>query len=155
MWDQSKRMAKEPNGYGEKKVRPLFLGGQGKKRAYRKSMWNEKGLDYYYTAAQNWMDVYSSRELFLALVNGWERWEPNDRTKKDPIRTRWIVPGEDRRKEKEKSEVKKAWWESKDDGYSLDIDLVYVYEWDDDMAQGVLSNINLGKTNVNTGEEEK
>jgi hypothetical protein len=33
----------------------------------------------------------------------------NDRAKKDPIRTRWIAPGEDRRKEKEKSEVKKAW----------------------------------------------
>jgi hypothetical protein len=45
------------------------------------------------------------KELFLALVNGWERWEPDDRTKKDLIRTRWIAPGEDRRKEKEKSEV--------------------------------------------------
>ncbi len=41
----------------------------------------------------------------MALVNGWERWEPDDRTKKDLIRTRWIAPGEDRRKEKEKSEV--------------------------------------------------
>ncbi len=48
----------------------------------------------------------------MALINGWERGEPDDRTKKDPIGTRLIAPGEDRRKEKEKSEVKKAWWES-------------------------------------------
>jgi hypothetical protein len=47
MWDQSKRMAKKPNGDGEKKARPLFSSGQGKKRAYRKSMWNIEGLEYY------------------------------------------------------------------------------------------------------------
>ncbi len=57
------------------------------------------------------------------------------------------MPGEDRRKEKEKSEVKKAWWESKDDGYSLEVDLVAVYEWDDDVVQSVLKKLNLGKTN--------
>ncbi len=48
------------------------------------------------------------KELFLALANGWKRWEPDDRMKKDPIRTRWVAPGEDRKKEKEKSEVKNA-----------------------------------------------
>jgi hypothetical protein len=53
MWDQSKRMAKKPNRDGGKKAQPLFSGGKGKKIAYRKSMWNNKGLDYYYTAEQN------------------------------------------------------------------------------------------------------
>ena len=91
-------MAKKPNRDGEQKARPLFSGGQGKKRAYGKSMWNNKGLEYYYTAGQIWMDVYKSKELFSALVNGWDRWEPEDRTKKDPIKTRWIAPGEDRRR---------------------------------------------------------
>jgi hypothetical protein len=122
IWDQSKRMAKKPNGDGEKKVRPLFSGGQGKKRAYGKSIGNDAGLDFYYTAEQNWMDVYNLRELFLSPVNGWERWESNDRTMKDPIRTRWIAPGEDRRKEKETCEVKKAWLERKDDGNSLEVE---------------------------------
>jgi hypothetical protein len=70
MWDQIKKVTKEPNGDGEKKVRPLFSGGQGKKRAYGKSMWNDKGLDYYYTAEQKWTDVYNLMELFPALVNG-------------------------------------------------------------------------------------
>ncbi len=31
--------------------------------------------------------------------------------------------------------------------------MVAAYEWDDDAVQGVLSNINLGKMNDNTGEE--
>jgi hypothetical protein len=35
---RAKRMAKKPNGDGEKKVRPIFFGRQGKKRAYGKSM---------------------------------------------------------------------------------------------------------------------
>ncbi len=118
-------------------------------------MWNNKGLEYYYRAEQIWMDVYNSKELFLALVNGWERREPDDRTKKDPIRTRWIAPGEDWRKEKEKSEVKKAWWEDKDDGYSSEVDFVAVYEWDDGVPQSVINKLNLGKTNDNRGEDEK
>jgi hypothetical protein len=154
-WDQSKRVAKKPNGGGEKKARPLFYGGQGKKRAYEKSMWNDEGFEYYYTAEKNWMDVYNLRDLFLALINGWERCKPNDRTKKDPIRARWIAPSEDRRKEKEESEVKKAWWESNDDGYSSKVDLVAAYEWDDDVVQGVINKLNLGKTNDNRGEEGK
>jgi hypothetical protein len=39
-------MAKKPNGDGDMKAQPLICGGQGKKRAYRKSMWNNKGLEY-------------------------------------------------------------------------------------------------------------
>ncbi len=148
-------MAKNPNGDGEKKARPLFSGGQVKKRAYGKSMQNNEGLEYYYTTEKNWTDVYNSKELFLALDNGWERWKPDKRTKKDLIRTRWIAPCEDKRKEKEKSEVKKAWWESKDDGYSLEVDLVAAYEWDDDLPQSVLNKLNLGKANDNRGEEGK
>ncbi len=33
--------------------------------------------------------------------------------------------------------------------------MVAAYEWDDDVVQGVLNNINLGKRNDNTGEEGK
>ncbi len=32
------------------------------------------------------MEVYNSKEQFSALVNGWEVWEPNNKTRKDPIR---------------------------------------------------------------------
>jgi hypothetical protein len=39
--------------------------------------------------------------------------------------------------------------------YSLEVDLVAVYEWDDVMVQGMINKINLGKTNDNTGEEGK
>ncbi len=31
--------------------------------------------------------VYNSKEQFLALINGWENWEPKDKSKKDAIRT--------------------------------------------------------------------
>jgi hypothetical protein len=32
MWPQRKKMAKKPNGDGEKKARPLFSSGKGKVR---------------------------------------------------------------------------------------------------------------------------
>jgi len=39
---------------------------------------------------KNWKEVYNSKEEFTALVNGWEKWEPRDKRKKDAIRTVWI-----------------------------------------------------------------
>jgi hypothetical protein len=52
-------------------------------------VWNNDGLEFFYTAERNWMEVYNSKEQLSVLVNGWEMWEPNNETRKDPIRTKW------------------------------------------------------------------
>ncbi len=51
-------------------------------------------------------------EQFLALVNGWEMWEPNDKTRKDPIRTKWRREEQD--KKKKSIEEKRPWWENEE-----------------------------------------
>ncbi len=38
-------MAANPHGNGEKKLRPLFTSGKGKKRLFGKSVWTREGLD--------------------------------------------------------------------------------------------------------------
>jgi hypothetical protein len=57
LWDQKKRQMNNPGMGGEKKERPLFTRGEGKKRTYGKTVWNMEGLDYFFTVEKNWMDV--------------------------------------------------------------------------------------------------
>jgi hypothetical protein len=82
MWDQ----AKNPGTTPEKKVRPLFSAGEGRKRESGILVWNKEGLEFYYTAEKNWRKVYNSKVQFSVLINGWENWEPKDKSKKDAIR---------------------------------------------------------------------
>jgi hypothetical protein len=49
MWDQ----AKNPGTSPEKKARPLFSAGEGRKRESGVSVWNKEGLEFYYTAEKN------------------------------------------------------------------------------------------------------
>ncbi len=89
MWDQTKRRQENPEARHEKRVKPLFRTGEEKRRESGKTVCNNDGLEFFYTAERNWMEVYNSKEQFSALVNGWEMWEPNNKTRKDPIRTKW------------------------------------------------------------------
>jgi hypothetical protein len=71
-------------------------------------VWYNAELEFFYTAERNWTEVYSSKEKFSALVNRWEIWEPNDKARKDPIRTKWRREEQDNN---EKSgEEKRPWW---------------------------------------------
>ena len=83
MWDQ----AKNPSTSPEKKVRPLFSAGEGRKRESGISMWNKEGLEFYYMVEKNWREVYYDKAHFFVLINGWEIWEPKDKSKKDALRT--------------------------------------------------------------------
>jgi hypothetical protein len=64
LWDQKKRQKNNPGMEGEKKERPLFTCGEGKKRTYGKTVWNMEGLDYFYSAGKNWNDVINERMEF-------------------------------------------------------------------------------------------
>ena len=84
MGDQEIRLA-ENQDMGEdeptKKARPLFTSGMGKKRQFRVSLWNKEGLNYYYTAEENWKTLYNLVELFSKVCNEWERWDPKEKGK--------------------------------------------------------------------------
>jgi hypothetical protein len=110
MWDQ----AKNPGTSPEKKVRPLFSTGEGRKRESGISAWNKKGLEFYYTVEKNWREVYNSKVQFSVLINGWENWEPKDKSKKDALRTYW---------KKDKEEDKSG--NEMDSGYYTDSDRSY------------------------------
>jgi hypothetical protein len=64
---------------------------------------------------KNWKEGYKSKEQMSILVNGWERWEPeDDKMRKNLLRMRWkgTVLGSPMTNDDEK-----GWWEN-NDGYS-------------------------------------
>ncbi len=89
MWDQTKKRKENPEARHEKRAKPLFSTGEGERRESGKTVWNNDGLEFFYTAERNWTEVYNSKEQFSALVNRWEIWDPNNKTRKDLIRTKW------------------------------------------------------------------
>ncbi len=93
------------------------------------SVWNKEGLEFYYRVDKNWREVYNSKEQFSVLINGWENWEPKDKSKKDALRMFWT---KDRDEDKEMSSEKnirrkKHWWEEEDEGYNSDLNLKAQY----------------------------
>jgi hypothetical protein len=69
VWDQDVSMVANPHGSGEKKMRPLFTSGKGKKRLFRKRRWMRDGLEYFYMAESNWKKVYRSKKCFPRLCS--------------------------------------------------------------------------------------
>ena len=58
------------------------------------SMWNKEGLEFYYTVEKNSKEIYNDKTKFAVLINGWETWEPKDKSKKDALKTYWSIEGE-------------------------------------------------------------
>jgi hypothetical protein len=92
MWDQAKNSSTCP----EKKLRPLYSTGEGRKKESGISMWNKEGLEFYYTMEKNWREVYNDKVKFSVLINGWETWDPKDKSKKDTLRTYWACDDKNR-----------------------------------------------------------
>ncbi len=109
IWVQTKIRLEYPEARHEKRAKPLFSTGEEKRRESGKTVWNNDGLEFFYTVKRNWMEVYNSKGQFSALVNGWEMWEPNNKTRKDPIRTKWRGEEQDKKK---KIEEKRPLWEN-------------------------------------------
>ena len=56
------------------------------------------------------------------LINGWETWEPKDKSKKDALRTYWTNDKEEIKKmSEENGPQEKDWWEQEDKGYNTHI----------------------------------
>ena len=77
-------------------------------------VWNNEGLNFYYTAERNWKEVHKDNDAFLDLCIKWERWEPEDKSRKNPIRMYW------RKNEEQKDDIEKEepveWWEEQNVG---------------------------------------
>lgn len=147
MWDQTIRMMnsrdRDRDSEDEKKTLPLFTQGEGQKRESGKTVWNKDGLNYYYTAEMNWKKVYDDRDEFSDLCNKWERWEPVDKYKKNPVRTYW------RRREEQKDDVEPEeepveWWEEKHVGYLVEGRDEPVFQWSEEIIR---DNDNADGTN--------
>ncbi len=117
-WDQTKRLGCTQGTTQEKKIQLLFSRGDGKKRLSGITVWNNPGLEFFYTAEKNWREVYNS-DGYSKLINKWERWEPADKTKKDSIKTVWEDEEEDEKKKRsdDDSPTKKEWWDT-NEGYN-------------------------------------
>ena len=108
MWEQGRILQENPTRV-EKKALSLFTKGEGQKRESGRMIWNNEGLNFYYTAERNWKKVYSDKDELSDLFNKWERWEPEDKSRKNPVRTYW------RRNEEQKDDIEEEepieWWE--------------------------------------------
>jgi hypothetical protein len=93
MWDQ----AKNPGTSPEKKARPLFSAGEGRKRESGVSVWNKEGLEFYYMAEKNLERGVQFQGAIFHAGHGWENWEPKDKSKKGAIsiRTYWMKDEEE------------------------------------------------------------
>ena len=153
VWDQARRLdnTRDRDGEVETKALPLFTKGEGQKRESGKTMWNKEGLSYYYTAEMNWKKVYNDNDEFSDLCNRWERWEPDDKYKKNPVRTYW------RRHEEQKDDIEQEeepveWWEEQHVGYLEDDHDEPVFQWSEEVIRG---NDDVHGTNDNENSREE
>ncbi len=156
LWYQAKkRQVGDPSTSPEKKARPQFSGGEGRKRESSISVWNKEGLEFYYTVEKNWREVYNSKEQFLALINRWENWEPKDKSKKDAIRRYWMRDKDEEKKmsSKKNSPKKKPRWEVEDEGYDSDLDLKAEYDWEDTNVGKIKERLGIEEGTDDYGEE--
>ena len=92
--------------------------------------------------------MYNDKEELSDLCNKWERWEPEDKSRKKPVKTYW------RRIEEQKDHIEEekhneSWWEKEPNlGYDSDSDGEPDFVWDDDVKKGKGDD-----DNVNDGEE--
>jgi hypothetical protein len=138
MWDQ----AKNPSTSPEKKLKPLYSSGEGRKRESGISMWNKEGLAFYYTVEKNWKEIYNDKEQFSVLMNGWEIWEPKDKSKKDALRTYWSLEEEEISSEKNVPQ-EKDWWE-KEEGYDTDSKVNTEFLWEEKTKQIIKDRMGVG-----------
>ena len=129
MWGQ----AKNPSTSPEKKLRPLFSAGEGRKRESGISVWNKEGLKFYYTVEKNWKELYNDKAKFSVLINGWETWEPKDKSKNDALRT-YLSCEEEKMSSEENGpqEQEKDWWEQEDKGYNTNSKVNTEFLWEDE-----------------------
>jgi hypothetical protein len=146
VWNQAIRQQNNPTQI-ERKAQPLFTTGEGKKKESGRTVWNDEGLNFYYTAEKNWKKVYNDKEELSDLCNKRERWEPENKGRKNPVRTYW------RRNDREKDDIEEEeevkWWEEQNVGYNDKSEDEHDITWDDDLKKGA------GDDDYNDGDKRR
>jgi hypothetical protein len=93
------------------------------------------GTNYYYKAERNWRNVYNNKDELLDLCNKWEQWEPEDKSRKNPIRTYWWKNEEEIDDMMEEEPVE--WWEQQNLGYTEESDAEPDFYWDADVRDEI------------------
>ena len=133
--DQARRQQDNPTQEGSK-AQPLFTKGEGRKRESGMTVWSNEGLNFYYTAEKNWKKVYSDKDELSNLCNKWEQWEPEDKSRKNPVRTYWRN-NEEQKDDDEEDDQNESWWEQDENfGYDDESDAVPEFDWDDNVKKG-------------------
>jgi hypothetical protein len=90
VWNKKKVLFKTDK-MRKTKAKTLFSSGEGQKRSFGKTTWSKEGLKYFDKVERTWQEAYSNREQMCALINGWERWEPDGDLKKgkELLSTNW------------------------------------------------------------------
>ena len=58
----------------EKKVRPLFIQGEGMKRDKAEKLWNHDGRRFFASAEKTWKEIYNSKIKMKVIYNKWGKW---------------------------------------------------------------------------------
>ena len=72
MWDQQAKRRQDNPTQRESKAHPLFTKGEGRKRESGMTVWNNEGLNFYYTTKMNWKNLYNDEDELSNLCNKWE-----------------------------------------------------------------------------------
>jgi hypothetical protein len=121
---EQKRVLFETDEMKKTKAKTLFSSGEGQKRSFGKTTWSQEGLKYYHKVERAWQEAYSNREQMCALINGWERWEPDEDLKKgkELLSTNWRLVDVNKKgkagMEGSEDENNDGW--DNDDGYHSD-----------------------------------
>jgi hypothetical protein len=58
----------------EKKLRPLYTGGQGKRKELGKSLFSNEGVKFFKWAEKKWKELYKNENMMRILYRGFEDW---------------------------------------------------------------------------------
>jgi hypothetical protein len=58
----------------EKKLRPLYTGGQGKRKELRKSLFSDEGVKLFKRVEKKWKETYNNENMMRILYRGFEDW---------------------------------------------------------------------------------
>ncbi len=58
----------------EKKLRPLYTGGQGKRKELGKSLFSNEGVKFFKQAEKKWKKMYKNENMMRILYHGFEDW---------------------------------------------------------------------------------
>ena len=130
MWKR-KAVLFESDDLRKTKAKPLFTSGEGQKRSFGKTTWSKEGFKYFCKVETTWQEAYADEEQMNVLVNGWERWVPDEDLKKGKefLSTNWTIIEMNK-----KAKVRREGGED-DNDYCLDDDNGYHLDKYDDVEE--------------------